>query len=388
MTNINRRHLMRTLAASTVLASTVPSKGAQDTRIVAAAERNGERDAWRGAWLIARQNRQTSGHHIVDFWSKPFCEIHHADYLPVEIARGVLWHEYEGYASEQEAALKYVDAVFKQERSEWRTDPRQFVEHLGGTETLSSPLPILVRKSTAWCLGGRTALLALDSWAPSSTDPDWADMLPAFRCCYDRVIGHFHLDRRGFRHWKTCLTQDQFGPFGAGYFDRFFSQAAAQCDAVVFTSPSLVEHDYMRSPYASTEALVGQLMQQLGHALLDDNTLQQIVPIREDGIRNPPRAFALASVTCTVDQPFVQLSHLCRQRELITGSFGDRKYMRPMLIATFDSEVEILAGLISDQVLGTDFMFLRPTNSNRLRGGNPYEPLDLLTLWPFDAEID
>lgn len=383
MTNINRRYVLRSLAASTVLAGVVPAEGAPAKEVPEAAKRNGKPDLRRGAWFIARQSRKTPGHHTVDFWSKPLCEIRHPDFLPADITRGVLWHDHAGDGSPDHPALEYVDSVFRRGRSDWINDPHQFAEYVDGTNGLTSVLPPMISEKTENSRCRRTALLDLDSQWASPMDPDWADMLPAFRRCYDRVIGHFHLEARGFRHWKKWLTQ-----FDDSYFEQFFSKAASQCDAVILTSGSLAEHDSMHSPTASTEELVGQLMQRFGHALLDENTLEQILPVRSEGIRRHTRVFALASVTLTASWPKIDEKDLLRQRALVEGSFGNNKHMRPLMIATYDNEFARLGEDIRDRYCGTHIAFLRTMNRNRLRGEDSREPLDLFMLWPFDAEID
>jgi hypothetical protein len=320
MTIIDRRHLLSSFAATTVCAGVAPridSAGATE-QLNAERSDNGQNKC-RAAWFIARQDRETLGGHAVEFWTKPFCDIRHADFLPRAIVRGVLWYNYAEfpYCTREPEVLDFVDSVFRQDRSDWLNNPRQFAEHLGETGNLSPPLLSLLGGSNPNERGLRVALIALDSQSLCPMDPDWADVLPAFRRCFDRVIGHFHFERRGFRQWKAWLAR----PFGGSYFEHFFSKAVAQCDAVVFTSPALVETDVGLCPAASTEMLAGEQMRRLGYALLRREVLEQIVC--EDKVR-PPRFFALGSATLRAPfDPLMQFHWtLRRQRALVSSSFG------------------------------------------------------------------
>src|SRR5262249_55747361 len=146
------------------------------------------------------------------------------------------------------------------------------VEHHGGTQTLSqSLLPVLAKNSVRTA---HTALVALDSQSFAAIEPRWDDVLPNFRTCYDRIIGHFHIEQRGFRHWKESIIRHG----GEAAFSNNFSKPAALCDAVIVTGPSLIENDTNLSAQVSTETLVGQLIERLAYALLDENTLEQIAP--------------------------------------------------------------------------------------------------------------
>ena len=150
---------------------------------------------------------------------------------------------------------------------------------------------------------------------------------------------------------------------------------------VILTCPSLIENDINLSARASTPELVGQLMQRLGHLLLDEYSLGAIVPITDNHTRKP-HVFVLGSVTSTVSQPRIDKRDLCRQRELVFGSFGDRDlpYTRPLMIATLADQPS--ANIINNQLLGTDIEFVRLCDSDRLCGNDPLEPIELITLWP------
>ncbi len=383
MTKINRRHLLKTVAATAVCAgvtSTLESKGSvhqpEANRLPSEAAEVSD------AWFIARQNRPHTGEHIVDFWSKPFCEISHADYLPAEITRAMLWYEHsrELYVNPQQV-LDSVASALRLPHPQWSSQA-QYVEHFGGTKSLSTPLGSLIGKK-AHRGNSRTAFIAFDSQSYAPMEPDWADILPAFRCCYDRIIGHFHIESRGFRHWKAWLSE---GAGGDAFFEHIFIKPASLCDMVILTCPSLIENDINLSARASIPELVGQLVQRFGHLLLDEYSLGAITPITDDHNRNP-QVFVLGSVTSTVSQPHVQERDLCRQCELVFGGFGDwdRHYTRPLLIATLADQPS--AKIINDQLLGTDLVFVRLCNSERLCGYDPLEPIELITLWPLKMNL-
>src|SRR5262249_1905109 len=86
----------------------------------------------------------------------------------------------------------------------------------------------------------RTVLVGLVELWSGSADANGSEILPPLRRTHDRVIGHFHVGPRGFYHWKAWLSK---APFDHSYFERFFMQAALQCDAVILTSQSLIEND-------------------------------------------------------------------------------------------------------------------------------------------------
>ena len=209
MTKINRRHLLKTVAATAMCAgvtSNLESAGRVQQPVInhLTSEAADEHDAW----FIARQNCPHAGEHIVDFWSKPFCEVTHADYLPAEITRGMLWYEHSRdlYVNPQEV-LDFVASALRLPYPQWPSQAL-YTEHFGGTKSLSTPLRSLIGNNTERRSNSRTAFIAFDSQSYAPMEPDWADILPAFRCCYDRIIGHFHIESlAGFVIGKRGLVK-------------------------------------------------------------------------------------------------------------------------------------------------------------------------------------
>jgi hypothetical protein len=381
MKEISRRGLLAAIAATGASATVLCSEAEDGT----SPNTFREREINNHCWYIARQQASHAPvppapiqQHAVDFWSKPLCTVAHAEYLPPEISRSVLWYRPTPDRNLHEL-LEYIDAIAREYRFAGVRGPRTFAVHFEGLDTLSSLLKSVVpdQRLTA---ASRMAFLDLDSKSTAPGEPNWDQIIPALADCYERIIGHYHLEQRGLRHHYALL--DPLYPEQK----KCIRNTISQCDAVIFTSPNLVETDINLSAYASTEALVGQLLQRFGHALLDTNILEQIAPIGNGEIERKSRTFALGSVTSTALAPEVDLRALARQRELVTGSFGERPYERPLLIATLTDDAS--AEVIRNQLRGTNFLFLKATNSNRLCGGDPLEPLELLTLWPFDAASD
>ena len=217
-------------------------------------------------------------------------------------------------------------------------------------------------------------MLALDSRWPPASDFDWSRILPVFRRLYHRVIGHFHIERRGFHHWKQWLSKS---PREISHFEEFFAKAAAYCDAVVLTSQSLIENDCHLPARASTESLVDKLMRRFGQVLLDEKILAEISPIETNSAKQP-RIFALGSAGASATAPRVTMADLLRQRELVFSSFG-KPVLHPFLIATRADER--CAESVRNQIEGSNILFLATQASARCNGDPWFE---FVTLWPFD----
>jgi hypothetical protein len=142
----------------------------------------------RGTWYLGKQQTTLAVDRRIDFWSKPYGPIDYEDYqLPSGIRRGVLWYDAERFDSQDpHPNLRHVDLLFIGTQIDWMNDPRLFIAQSGSREDFSSTLTRFVANNVR---GQTTAILALDSLSLSRADPHWAELLPAFRCCYDRIFG-------------------------------------------------------------------------------------------------------------------------------------------------------------------------------------------------------
>jgi hypothetical protein len=211
-------------------------------------------------------------------------------------------------------------------------------------------------------------------------------VLPAFRSCYQRIVGHFHLERRGLRQWRECLNAN----FPADYFQEFFTDAAAQCDAVILTSAGLCESDVRCDPRASTEELAGQLMRDLGCALLTPAVLERVVGAGAHAAVRKPRLFALASLRLwTMDDYYIH-SHVLtdRQRGLVLGSFGEGiPTERELMVVT---AVEDLHSDCVDEIrqMAHGSLFTTTVPACKVEGSR-YSILNylrMITFWPFECD--
>ena len=374
MSIMNRRSFLRSLAASPFFAGDVRSQNPQSGDIIA--------DRRTGRWLIARQDCGPNTDYAVDFWSTTSCQINYASRLPSEIVRGVVWYDSET-ADDKSAPepLDHTESLIEQQKFSWLNAQCKFAV-AEGRNGLSQALPNVFEKEPSTCPRPRTALLALDSSFATATDPAWADIIPSFRRHYDRIIGHFHIVQRGFHYWQTALTGQ---PQGAFRFEQFFTKAASQCDAIIFTAQSLTESDEFLSARASTEELVAELMRRFGRALLDREIVTQVAPIDTaiaDGTMHP-RYFAIGSMGARMPSLSVQLGDLSRQRELVFCGFG-KPVLRPLLIG-LDINDDTAQRLHEDVTRKTsNIRFLKTTpSSGRVQN---LEWLEFVTLWPFDPD--
>ena len=360
MSNIDRRQLLASMAFG--------SLGA-DFRAVATPQVTDPRSMIHSnepaRWFLAKEPLQTSAEHIVEFWSTPACKVQYVDQLPPRIVRGAVWQEDEAHRvnpGEKHCLL--------------RGDP-EILEFNG----LSALGQWLYKNAEAVTRGGirRTALLALDSASVESKRELSSFVLPAFRRCYDHVIGHFHIEQRGFVHWKTALC----GEWGdASGFDEVFTELESQCDCVIFTSQSLAENDQHLSARVSTGTLVSELMCRLGEVLIDKRLIAEIIPPRNIDDEVYPRTFALGSAGASAFSPQISLRDLTRQRELVCSSFG-KPVQRPLLIATAASQ--LCAQNVEKEIAGSNIKFLKTANCVDPKGNGEFlEWFKFVALWPFD----
>lgn len=204
------------------------------------------------------------------------------------------------------------------------------------------------------------------------TESPFVETLPTLRIHDNRIIGHVHIPDRGFHHWKTRLVD-----LGKRDFDETFTKIASQCDAVVFTSQSLLENDVYLPARSSIDMLTTELMTRLRYAFEDNRIVDHLVPIRGE----QPRMFALGSAGAHRGSASLNLADLARQREIVFHSFG-KPISRPMLIGMdLDQACE---SAIRDQMRGSNLLLL-----NALNGEDEIEPTDrewlkFVTFWPFD----
>jgi hypothetical protein len=204
--------------------------------------------------------------------------------------------------------------------------------------------------------------------------PSWSDVLPAFRHGYEHLIGHLHIEQRGFVHWKAELCDEQANASG---FEKAFTELTSQLDAVIFTSQSLIENDAYLSARASTEVLLGELVGRLGDALLDEQVVANIV--MQEKLR--PRTFALGSAGASANSPILVLADLMRQRELVFSSFG-KPLLQPMLIATRTGAH--CAESVENQIAGSNIKFMKTLWASQNYESASAGWSEFTTLWPFD----
>jgi hypothetical protein len=385
---IDRRHLLGSLAAAAVCPSGASTALAAAPTLQARVNHQARQSSER--WFLARESRNQQSDHAVDFWERPFSDIAYAKHLPPEIIRGAMW--YDAYDEPNCRAPETISQSFDQYRFNWAENYQRYAAFSNSLENLSSALQSLTKNDSSNSTK-RTALLSLDSISPSPMrEPSWSEVLPAFRSCYDHIIGHFHLSQRGLRQEKKFLNGHFQSESGRGYFEEFFTDAAAQCDAVILTSSALCERDFNCCPYASTEKLVGQLMRQLGCALLTPAVLERVLGVGDAVTPRKPRFFALASLGLwTPDDYYMAYPNaLGWQSELVHCSFGNViRDEQPLLIAT---AVENLQSDLVDEVRRDDRVSFLTTTTPSYE--YEVEKLDhsitndmkMITLWPFEFD--
>jgi hypothetical protein len=304
----------------------------------------------------------------------PWSEIGYANYLPPQIARGVIWHQtIEAKAGSREA-LDCIDRIYRE--SDWADGrPRQFASHFDGAETLSSTLASLIGSNKS---DGCVAIVALDSEGP---EKDWTHILPVLSRCYDTIIGICHVERRGLRQQKAWLAPE--------FFERHFLKPARLCDAVIITSPALVEANVRISPDASTEELVGRLARDLGCALLTPAVLDRVVGTRQNGAVREPQFFALGGLALETDDDYWNYCHLMmdRQAALAAGSFGENDSCLTVVTAAEEPDWYCLVELRDD--LGDScFTAAVPAATFEKRHCAGVNSVRMINLWRFQIDQD
>jgi hypothetical protein len=374
MPNISRRQFVAgAAAAATTPAVAVPAKASAPLSL----------DSEEPTCFLSYSYSACEPDGGVDCWSRLVCDIDHGRYLRRQIATGWIFHE-TGAAAARLQAQRLIDEAARDGASPVGEPDarRRFASPVEATH-LASKLRSLVKGRP---VGSRTALIALDSLGPHD-EPPWADLLPAFRATYDGIIGHFHLERRGLRQWKAWLDGVFPEENGRSFFETFFLDAAAQCDAVILTSAALCESDLRCCPRASTEELVGKLMCGLGHALLTPAVRNRIVGAGEHGTVRKPRFFALSSLVLETTDDYYLNSELLlrRQADLVRGSFGDAiPNERFLLVATAaENSRSDLVDEIRRVAERSFFTTTTPAYEVEKLGDSIPSHLHMITLWPF-----
>jgi len=373
---IDRRHLLGSLAAAAVCPSFASAHAAAPT--IPARVNHKARQSPEG-WFLVRESRQQPIDHVVDFWARPFGDIAYTENLSPEITRGAMWYD----------AFDQPDS-FTHQRFDRVEKPRQCASCSNHFDAVSSALRFLLNDDAS-IPTTRTAFLALDSLSPSPMrEPSWADVLPSFRSCYDHIIGHYHLPQRGLRQYRKFLNAHFGSQNERGYFQEFFADAAAQCDAVILTSSALVESGLRCCPRSSTEELVGNLTRDLGCALLTPAVLERIVGKGAYRTLRKPRFFALSSfVSQTIDDYYLYCDLiLSRQADLVRGSFGDAIPDEQLLLVATTAE-DIHSGFFDGVRKASDgsfFVATAPAHAVEKRGYPIVNQLKMITLWPFEFD--
>jgi hypothetical protein len=369
---IHRRQLLGSLAAAGVCA---PALTGLDAARAAPAHPLGSQA--NNGWLLTRDVGEQVQDHGVDFWTRPFSDI---DYpLPPQIIRGTMG--FDDLSQHASALLRCFDGADRTSRH------ALCAPH---NEALASALQSLVLP-----LGSgapRTALLALDSMTFNPLpEPRWAEVIPAFRSCYRNIIGHFHIPERGLRQWRQLLSADSDSDRDGDYFREFFMDAAMQCDAVIVTSDALCECDVWCSAKASTKALAGDLMRDLGCALLAPDVLGRVLRNSSNAGRRSPRFFALASLELDNIDSYQLYAPLLssRQAALVRGSFGESTGEHFMMVATACADIQ--SDLVAElRKQADDYFFATTIPAYEVAKSDHhfFNHLRSIILWPFAFDAD
>ena len=232
MDSITRRSLLGSLALGSIYTNVEHSSALQLQGTEANKEQTGEI-----FWTIARQHPRSDWAHV-DFWSKPLCEGAYAAQLPLTIGRGTLMF---GTIDNQACAgLSHFNSSLREKHNKLFSNRLCFQSGAGINsliELLRTRVNVNVKPSRA----RTTALIALDSRWSTRAGLDWAEILPAFRGCYDQVIGHYHINQRGFHHWKNWMKE---GPFRLFQFRAIFHQRCFTMRCCRFYKPKSYRKRY------------------------------------------------------------------------------------------------------------------------------------------------
>lgn len=392
MTQLDRRRVLTSLAGSVAVASAAPgiSKAAL---AVSDADVLDER-VQRLGWLIAQQDSRECGLHAVKFWSMDWAPTHFSNHLPPQISRGlVAYHNFGARVGDAHSAVDPLKRAFENCARKWielEQLDRFSLKLDVGAECF---LPQLIAFGGEKGASIRTALVDLDSRTIFGGEMTlWRHILPAFRRCYNSIIGLCHFEQRGLHQERAYLNR----VIGDGHFTKNILEPASLCDAVIVTSAGLIETDPGLCSRASTEALVGELVRRLGYALLERKILDRI--IGAGGTTPKPRFFALGSGT--LNAPFEPLWHfqtmLDRQSAFLSGSFAPLAVEDlPLFIVTSEEDdphlwsgardVLARAAAMSGYELSPDMFATADAPRYQADARRPGW-LDLIALWPFKLD--
>jgi hypothetical protein len=299
----------------------------------------------------------------------PWADISYGNSLPPQVARGVIWHE-------RFHGLRAVFDSIDGRDFDWIDGtPLKEAVHPDGFETLPSTLASQIGGSKS---ERRIALVALDSFGP---EKDWNDILPVLSSCYDTMVGIFHLERRGLRHHEARFPVEQW-----------LESPSRFCDAVIVTSPALVEADLHVSPSASKEELVGRLTRHLGCALLNPAVSERLVGMGQKGTGPKPRFFALSSLSLETrnDYDLYWMLLITRQADLVWGGGRLGAYIpgAPILHVATAAE-DLRSGLVDELRRWLPGSFLTaavPAATFEKRNCPGLNSLRMITLWPFQLD--
>jgi len=387
MTQLDRRHVLTSLAGGAAVAGV---SHAMSNEAFAASESGALCERERHyCWYLAQQGGRTCTQHAIDFWSMPWAYVRYEDYLPPQIARGLI--AYEDFPRPIDNSAKALEAFVKaftfydRDWLEPAILDRFTVEPAIESKDFQSILTSFVgEKGTS----NRTALLAIDS---TTCGPGWHGIRSAFASRYDSTVGLKHIGERGFAQEKRYSRTGSEGDFV-----RAFLRDTSLCDTVIVTSSGLFEIDAGLCPGASTEELVGELVRRLSYALMEPKILERIVGSRNTN--SQPRYFALSSATLNASsEPLLHLqTMLDRQSAFVRASFAPLAVDDlPLFIATSrDDDLEQRTGIMdvlaraamfSGYALSPDMFAMTQAPRYQADARRP-DWLDLIALWPFKVD--
>ena len=269
-------------------------------------------------WSIAKKSLVAGLDHL-DFWSKPFLAMRCADKFSSEIGLCALFNDETDELTTKPGRILTDWNSLTNERA--YLNDRFCIERGTGIKALKEFLKAEVDGNAKTGSARTTALIALASQWATGSGPDWGDILSAFRGCYDRLIGHYHIDQRGFHHWKNSmiegmrLTRPALSDFSQARLcnaTRLFSRAKALSKTMCIYRRGLRLKSWQENYCSALRRCCW--------------TTRSLVRSYRCALQTSRRK-ASASRTW----PTVAPADLLRQRELTFSSFG-KPILRPLII--------------------------------------------------------